>query len=373
MVAIIKTSYSIANILTYNEKKVTLDLAVCIGAGNYPMAVGQMNYAIKLHRFAKRIELNENAKRNAVHISLNFSPTETLCKEKLMAIATVYMQQIGFGEQPYLVYEHYDAGHPHVHITTINIQRDGSRIDLHHLANKKSEPARKQIEEHFGLVRAQDQKNKEGRVLQSKLTGRIHYGRVETKKAITDILDTVLNQYKYANLTELNAILNLYNITSDKGGENSKMFASKGLLYRILDLEAKPIGVPIKASSLTSKPTLQFLETKFRLNAIKNTADQTRIKKIIDQFLLKPQAASINDLFGLLQQEGITTVLKKNAQDGRHTLLYVDHKTKTVFNAASLGKSYSFAAIEQRLLSLVAAPEKAKQLFVQQKQHAIRG
>jgi hypothetical protein len=28
------------------------------------------------------------------------------------------MDKIGFGDQPYLVYRHLDAGHPHIHIVT---------------------------------------------------------------------------------------------------------------------------------------------------------------------------------------------------------------------------------------------------------------
>ena len=45
----------------------------------------------------------------------------TLNKEKLCAIAETYMKAIGFEKQPYLVYRHYDAGHPHIHIVSTNI------------------------------------------------------------------------------------------------------------------------------------------------------------------------------------------------------------------------------------------------------------
>ncbi|MGI8583448.1 MAG: relaxase/mobilization nuclease domain-containing protein [Chitinophagaceae bacterium] len=38
------------------------------------------------------------------------------------------MDKIGFAEQPYLVYQHLDAGHPHIHIVTTNIQQSGKRI-----------------------------------------------------------------------------------------------------------------------------------------------------------------------------------------------------------------------------------------------------
>lgn len=110
MVAIIKTGYAIHKVFYYNENKVKENVAECIGAGNYPIDVDQMGLTVKLNRFLKQLELNENVKRNSVHISINFDPSENHSKEKLMAIADTYMEKIGFGEQPYLVYQHYDSG-----------------------------------------------------------------------------------------------------------------------------------------------------------------------------------------------------------------------------------------------------------------------
>ena len=159
MVTVIKTGHSIHRIFNYNENKVKEGVANCIGAGNYPVDHDKMNLSMKLNRFLKQLELNENAKRNSVHISLNFHATEShFSTEKLLAIAETYMDRIGFGNQPYLVYQHHDAGHPHIHLVTTNIEADGKRIDLHHLAIRKSESARKAIEKEFGLVRAEAQK-----------------------------------------------------------------------------------------------------------------------------------------------------------------------------------------------------------------------
>ena len=41
------------------------------------------------------------------------------------------LEKLGFGNQPYLVYQHRDARHPHIYIATTNIEADGKRIDLH--------------------------------------------------------------------------------------------------------------------------------------------------------------------------------------------------------------------------------------------------
>ena len=74
---------------------------------------------------------------------MNFPPAEKLEQNKHQEIAAVYMVKIGFKEQPYLVYEHLDAGHPHIHIVSTNIQQDVKRISLHNLGKIQSENARK--------------------------------------------------------------------------------------------------------------------------------------------------------------------------------------------------------------------------------------
>jgi hypothetical protein len=363
MVAIIKTSHSIHSILNYNENKVRTGVAECISAENYPLELEKLTFSLKLNRFLKLASLNENAKRNSVHISLNFDPSEKHSKEKLNEIAKVYMEKIGFGKQPFLVYQHYDAGHPHLHVITNNIQRDGKRIDLHLLGIRKSEPARKEIEELFRLVKAEGRKNKQDISLQQVSVRILDYGKVESKKAINGVLNMVLNQYKYSSLPELNAVLKQCNIMADRGKEDSKIFQTRGLVYRILDQEGNPIGVPIKASSFYNKPTLKFLEEKFKASEIRNATDKARVKNAIDIALLKEKNFSLNYLAQHLEKKGIKIVFRKSEKGSLYGITYVDHTTKNVFNGSSLGKQYSAKAIEERCGLKVALEEKNNKIY----------
>lgn len=88
-------------------------------------------------------------------------------------------------KQPNLIYQHHDAGHPHLHLVTNNIQRDGKRIDLHLLGIRKSEPAIKEIEELFELVKAEGRKNKQDTFLQQASASRVNYGKQNLKKRLT--------------------------------------------------------------------------------------------------------------------------------------------------------------------------------------------
>ncbi|SFW74516.1 Relaxase/Mobilisation nuclease domain-containing protein [Sinomicrobium oceani] len=350
MVAVIKTGNSIHRILNYNENKVKQGVAECIGAGNYPVDPDKMSLTMKLNRFLKQMELNEKTKRNSVHISLNFDVSEHhLSKQKLLEIADSYLDKIGFGEQPYLVYQHHDSGHPHIHLVTTNIEADGKRIDLHHLGIRKSEPARKALEKEFGLVQAEAQKKDENYKLKSIAVGKAMYGKSQTKMAIQNILENVLNPYKYTSLPELNAVLNQYNVKAERGTENSKVYQTGGLLYRVLDIDGNPIGVPIKASLFYNKPTLKFLEQKFKENVAKRTLFKRRVKNVVDKELLSKKS-SIPELISALKKQGIQIVLRQNANGILYGITYVDHQTKCVFNGSALGKRYSAKAIQERCL-----------------------
>lgn len=347
MVAKIIVSKNIGKALNYNEQKVQKGQAECIHAENFLHEKDGMNFYDKLERFTDLMSMNERAKTNTLHISLNFDPAENLSAQKLIKIAKSYMHKIGFGDQPYLVYQHHDAGHPHIHIVTTNIKADGSRINTHNIGRNQSETARKEIEKDFGLVQASNKHFRELNKIPEIDAQKVIYGKSETKRAITNVLDAVIKQYKYISLVELNAILNLYNVVADRAGENSRTYKTGGLFYRVLDEDGNKVGVPIKASSIYSKPTLSNLEKKFPGNEEARKPHRTSIKERIDQALEKPSSAS--DFVERLRKKGIETVFRQNDQGLIYGITFVDHKTKCVFNGSDLGKGYSAAAIQEKL------------------------
>ncbi len=362
MVAVIKTGHSIHRILNYNENKVKEGVAECILATNYPMDVEQLSIKNKLNRLLNQAALNENVTRNSVHVSLNFDPSEKVFNEQLKEIADTYMQKVGFGEQPYLVYQHFDAGHPHIHIVSVKVRADGSRIDTQNIGRNQSEKARKEIEIAYDLVRAGNMKKEYE--LKSAYTQKVQYGKSDSRRAIANVLDAVLNTYKYTSLPELNAVLKQYNVMADRGSESSRVYQHQGLLYRILDEQGNNIGVPIKASSFHSKPTLKYLEERFSLNEPTRQSYKARVKNAIDLAFLKKPKQSLQTLIKTLEKEGISAVVRQNTDGIIYGLTYVDHQTKCVFNGSVIGKPYSAKGILERCGEPKETP--AQQDFVKQ-------
>ncbi len=139
MVAKITIPVSTEKTLLYNERKVAKEKAVCLGGDNCLPDPRFLIWQKKLAILEHRNVLNDRARTKTLHVSLNFGSGEKLSQNTLRNIAAFYMNKIGFGEQPYFIYQHHDAGHLHIHIVSTTIRQDGTRISTHNIGRHQSE------------------------------------------------------------------------------------------------------------------------------------------------------------------------------------------------------------------------------------------
>ncbi|MCD8739318.1 relaxase/mobilization nuclease domain-containing protein [Mucilaginibacter roseus] len=354
MVAKIKSGKSLIGALNYNERKVSHGKAKLIAAVRYSKDMDKLYFHDKLLRLTDLAARNERTKTNTVHISLNFPNGERLPDDRLQHITQDYMNGIGFDGQPYLVYRHEDAGHPHIHIVTTNIKPDGERISLHYLGQNQSEKVRKEIEIRYQLIKAEGQQRQKPDLKAEIMAA--DYGQAETKRSITNILSYVVRTYKFTSVPELNAVLQQYRIAADQGSKDSRMYAQAGLIYWMLDDKGDKIGVPIKASSIYGKPTLKALEERFKLNATLRKPFKENLIKVLDEALKQPLTAP--QLQQLLSEKGIHIILRRNDEGRLYGVTFIDRNNKAVFNGSDLGKAYS---ANQLATILLPEPKQHKQ------------
>lgn len=344
MVAKIITGKSLRGALKYNENKVVEGKAELILASGFAGDIERMNFNQKLQRFENLLMLRTNVKTNTLHISLNFDSAEKITDETLQRIAITYMERIGFGDQPFIAYRHNDAGHDHIHLVTTNIQANGNRIDLHNIGANQSEKARKEIEEEFNLVKAQSKQFKPEPGIKAVDIEKVVYGKLPTKRAISNTVNAVTGSYKFTSLAELNAVLKQFNVIADRGTEDSQMFQKNGLIYSLLDKEGNKVGVPIKSSSLYTQPTLPWLQKQFPKHEQSRIKFKPQLKQSIDK-ALRSKPADQNAFTTVLKTQGIAAVFRTGVNGQVFGITFVDHKNRTVFNGSDLGKAYSAKAI----------------------------
>jgi hypothetical protein len=344
MVAKITLGKSIRGILNYNETKVQQGEAQVLLASGFAIDIDQLNLNQKIGRFRKLHRQRPDVKTNAAHITLNFDKSDQLDAQKLQQIAQTYMEQIGFGDQAYIVYQHHDAHHPHIHIATTLIKKNTDRLYTHRIGELVSEPARKRIELQFGLVEAEGRKQYQELGIKPAV-----YGKRPTKQQLSSIIVGVKENYAFTSLAEFNAVLRQFNVQADRGNEDTKMFEKKGLLYSILDENGNPVGVPIKASSFYSQPTLKKLEQRFLAGIEERKPLKENLKRRIEGVLQKYEGLTRNTLTNELGKQQIGIAFRQNEKGFTYGVTFIDHKQKVVFNGSDLGKAFSARTITEKL------------------------
>lgn len=348
MVARFVNGKNIRGMLHYNENKVAAGEARLILASGFAGDIDKFNLKQKLQRFEHLTMLNTRVKTNAVHITLNFDEQDKLSNEQLQQITLSYMERIGFGDQPYIVYKHNDAAHMHVHIATVNIKPDGNRIDTHGIGWKLSETARIALETEFGLIEAKGRKNSNTLNIKAANIEKAIYGKTPTKRAITNIVNAVIGTYKFTSLAEFNAILKQFNVIADRGGENTLMREKGGLIYTLINDKGEQVGIPIKASAIYNKPTLANLQKEFDKNFEKRKQYREPLKESIERVFKQYRAITKSTFLTELQKQGINVAFRINDQGYTYGITYIDNQNKVVFNGSDLGKTYSAKAILDR-------------------------
>jgi hypothetical protein len=356
MVARLNTTEKMTTIIEYNEQKVLQNVAELIFSNGFLTDPARLDTAEKLDRFRRQNELDNRSEVNMLHATVNFDPGEVLSKQQFCGIAHRFMKGLNMDDQPYLVYQHHDAGHPHLHIVASLITAQGTRIKTDRMAERLSEPTRKAIEQEFGLIRAGQQQEKPALVPDQ--VPKVTYGHsTGTKAAMRDILQMVTTHYNFTSLQEYNAILREYNVFADRGKPGSATFEHGGLVYRVTDEEGKKKSAPVKASAYSFKPTLPNLEKQFVQNQQTREQQTASLRQKLDLALFQGPA-SLEELAADLRKEDIAVREPKGDPKGHPPdLIYVDHQLRIAVDARQLGPAYTHQQLEKVFDGLAQSPD----------------
>lgn len=356
--------------LAYNEKKVREGKAECLLAENFIKDRDQLSADDILYRFSQLTSLNEKAEKNIFHIPIGFGIGEKISNEKMSILAKRFMKGMRLDNYPYVVYRHNDTPHTHMHIITTRIDPDGDRLPMSPGDMRALHLLTKQLEKEFSLAPYQAAIPEEENKLKVGNAQRVIYGEVPLKHAISDVLNTVIDHYKYTSLPELNAILRLYNVRADRGSESSNIYRNRGLVYQALDENGQPRGRSINASDFSLKPTLSRLEEKFEVNRSLREEHRQHFCTTLDLVLFsnRPDWQHFPDS---LRSEMVGVVVQKGKDKTEH-LFFVDLHNKSVFKGEDLGEKYSLSSIRQRCATKEEYQQRQQQKEAQKIHHRLR-
>jgi hypothetical protein len=332
MIAKISTGNSPRGALIYNYEKVEEGHAKIL-CTNKLWQKEDMNAANQLARvFEAKAAINKNTKNAFVHISLNPSPDDNLTDEQLSDIATEYMQKMGYGEQPYIIFKHEDIDRHHLHIVTTNIDAQGKKInDGNNFYTSKKITG--ELEKKYNLHPADVKKD-----LKIWTPSKID----PTKNISSQIRHTVkhlVKKYNFQSLNEFKTLLSLYNIDLQevKGDVNGTPY--NGLMYFATDDEKNRLANPVKSSMLGKFAGANSLSKKFITSIPLLKASSGYLKNTLANAM--KAATTEKELVTILKKHHIDLVLRKNDNGRIYGTTIIDHNSKSVMNGSRLGKEFS--------------------------------
>lgn len=347
MVAKISTGQSLHGALAYNQDKVDEGHA-CVLATNLVLQSedGQFRVSSCMDDFRRWMPSHFRTEKPVIHISLNPHPDDVLTDEQLTAIGEEYMQKLGYGNQPYMIFKHEDIERKHIHIVSLRVDSNGRKINDSN-EYRRSKAITEELEQKYGLHPAEGQKKGEDWQLTP-----VDSSKGNLKKQINNVVKPLLKMYRFQSVGEFRALLSLYNIGLEevKGEVNGHSY--HGILYSALDKDGEKTGTPIKSSVLGKPAGMAAIEKQMRQSgtAIKDKKLKERTRRIVSAAMKSPRTES--DFRRELSAQGIDLVLRRNEDNRIYGVTFIDHRSRVVLNGSRLGKDFSANVFNEYFLSV---------------------
>jgi hypothetical protein len=336
MVAKISSGTSIFGALAYNQTKVDEHQGEVI-LTNRMIEPRDGNYTVGvcMRSFEPYLAANQKTESPILHISLNPDPKDVLTDDQLSEIAQEYMEKLGYGNQPFIVYKHEDIDRHHLHIVSVRVDENGKKLD-HNFEFRKSMEICRNIEQKYHLIPA-DKKEKQP---ETPIKG-IQYGEENLKSQIGGVIRPLVKSYHFQTMGEYKALLSLYHITVEeiKGGTADKMY--NGLVYSAIDNKGERIGKAFKSSLFGKSVGYEALQQRMQQSGeiIKQKQLKERTRAVVTKAMKSPLKRA--DFDKQLSANNINVVFRYNDAGRIYGVTFIDQQNKCVLNGSRLGKEFS--------------------------------
>ncbi|EFC70092.1 conjugal transfer protein MobB [Prevotella sp. oral taxon 299] len=335
MIAKISATENLGGALGYNFKKVEKgEASILLTAELYQSKEGRYTIEEVFADMEALIPKNCRTKKMVFHCSLNPHPDEKLSDETLMQIAKEYMEALGYGKQPYIVFKHNDIAREHIHIVSLRVDSKGRKID-DRFEKRRSKQITDALEKRFGLIPSS--KITEKAVAE---TPKVDTTKGNIKEQVASVVRMVLKHYRFCSLGELNAVLSKYNLAVEEVKTEFRGKKYDGLVYVPTDDKGGKASTPIHASDIGRGVGYTAVQNKVQKSkqAIKPLIPTIR-RKVLGVMRTSPDTEE--KLRQRLEEQGLRVTIRKNESGRIYGITFIDDKEGIALNGSRLGKGYA--------------------------------
>ena len=332
MIAKISSTENLGGALGYNFKKVEKGEAnVLLAQGLYQNKEETYTMAEVFADMQALIPEKCRTKKTVFHCSLNPHPDEKLSEEQLVQIAKEYMEALGYGNQPYIVFKHNDIAREHIHIVSLRVDGEGKKIN-DRFEKRRSKQIIDTLERKYNLIPSSKVSEKVETAMP-----KVDIGKENIKEQVVSALRMVLKHYHFCSLGELNAILSAYNLAVEEVKTEFRGKKYDGLVYVPTDDKGGKVSTPINASDIGRGVGYTAVQNRMQKSkqAIKPLVPAIR-GKVLQTMRTSPKTEE--ELRQRLEEQGLRAVIRKNESGRIYGITFIDDKVGIALNGSRLGK-----------------------------------
>ena len=335
MIAKISATENLGGALGYNFKKVEKgEASILLAAELYQSKEGRYAMEDVLADMEALMPKVCRTKKTVFHCSLNPHPDEKLSDETLTQIAKEYMEALGYGNQPYIVFKHSDIAREHIHIVSLRVDSRGQKIN-DKFEKRRSKQITDALERKYNLILSSKVTDKA-----MKETPKIDTTQRNIKEQVANIVRMVLKHYCFCSLGELNAILSAYNLTVEEIRTEFRGKKYDGLVYVLTDGKGNKVSTPINASDIGRGVGYTAVQNRMQKSkqAIKPLISIIRYM-VLQTMRTFPKTEE--ELRQRLEEQGLRVFIRKNESRRIYGITFIDDKEGIALNGSRLGKGYA--------------------------------
>ena len=342
MVAKISVGNSLYGAIAYNGEKINEAQGRLLTTNRiYNDGSGKVDINKAMEGFLTFMPPQMKVEKPVVHISLNPHPEDVLTDAELQDIAREYLEKLGFGNQPYLVFKHEDIDRHHLHIVTVRVEENGKCISDKNNYYRSKQITR-ELEKKYGLHDAE----RRTRRLDPPLC-KVDASAGDVKKQAGNIVKVLNGQYRFQTMGEYRALLSLYNMMVEETHGNVRGREYHGLVYSVTDDMGNKVGNPFKSSLFGKSVGYEAVQRKFARS--KQEIKDRKLAGMTKRTVLSVLEGTYDkDKFvATLKGKGIDTVLRYTEEGRIYGATFIDHRTGCVLNGSRMGKELSANALQE--------------------------
>lgn len=342
MVAKISMGTSLYGALAYNGQKVNEGEGRLLAVNRiFDDGSGHVDIARAEQDFKRFMPEQVRTRNKVIHISLNPHPDDRLTDVELEQLAREYLDRLGYGDQPYLVFKHEDISRHHLHIVSVNVDERGRRLNRDFI-HRRSKRITSELEKKYGLHPADRRQLRTDNPLR-----RVDVSQGDVKRQVSNVAKAVMAGYKFQTMGEYRALLSLYNVTVEEARGMVDGREYHGMVYSATGDAGNRTGTPFKASRIGKSVGYEAVQRRFEYSK-----EQIRDRRLAETTRRTVAAALARtyrreEFVTLLRDKGVDVVFRHTDEGRIYGATFIDHRTGCVLNGSRLGREFSANALQE--------------------------